>query len=596
MADLDFDCASIHFGLIKSEVLLDTLSSLSKTFANTNISNSELTTLHLLKDSQSLIDNKMTSAVKEVYRRLTNSKNILINMDKEAELFFEYVGTGLLDENLKFTDIPYYDQENYYNIPFANSNIGSCGCGYTSMCMALSYLENKILTPDLRAGEVDRSVYNLESKMMKIAELEGVNVYKEEYIDYNKLRERLAEGKMCIVLVKDRSHFVLCKGVTDDGRVLVNDPYGKWASTAPYTEAQLQRGSSGMVWVIDPYQNVGAASNSIGKVSVSQDVLSEIQRANAGKGYVDITSRRYIKALEKSTQARQSGDYKSILGPSAVDLSGTDQSNRPKAETLATEQGDKQTDNPVDTTYYAQQLSHNSGGTTGEGSPVGNSNPSSPAPKAETVESQIVETSSEPTVTTTENISITSTTRTTTSTSGATSITVRNWSTKTPITSSKTTATSTVTTAPPAAGETLTQTINKYTSQSSNPVIHSERYTVSPSTPSSHIDVTPRNNLEVNNMVPAEEAVVHNTGISVEQPITSGPKVSEPINVKVDSESLIAKSPTPEYDYNLVKNNQISSNSNGTDYSKYLGLAAGILGTLAVGTAAVALMKKTEEE
>ena len=428
--------------------------------------------------------------------------------------------------------------------------------------------------------------------MMKIAELEGVNVYKEEYVDYNKLRERLAEGKMCIVLVKDRSHFVLCKGVTDDGRVLVNDPYGKWASTAPYTEAQLQRGSSGMVWVIDPYKNVGAASTSIGQVKVSQSVLSEIQKANAGSGYVDITSSKYLKAIEKATGTKQSGNYKSLIGPNAVSLDGTDLSDRPKLENLSTNTGDTNTETTGDNSYYPYQLS--SGNTTGEGSAAATKPASSTKPTQETIpenDNQVVE------VATTQT-EITESTAAQ-STSGSTSYSVRTWSTKTssPVTD-RYVSTSLVKETTPSEGKTLSQTISEYTTLPKvESVAPSAKYTVSSEGTKPYIEAEPSsNNIDVSNMISAEEAVTPNTEIDINSIPTPGTEIEERINIKVDSESLIAKSPTPEYKYDLVRNNQIHSSSSGSDYSKYLGLAAGILGTLAVGTAAIALMKKTEEE
>lgn len=355
--DVDFDCASVHYGLTKSQDLMDSLTSLSSTFANTNITNDEMTTLHLIQKSQSLIDNTMKPAVEEVQRRLSNTKTVLINMSPQAELFFQYTDTGLLDENLIFTDVPYYSQTDYWHVGFADTNIGDCGCGYTSMCMAVSYLKNEILTPDIKAAAADAASTNLEGKMMHFAEMENVNVYKEEYIDYDKLRERLAEGKMCIVLVKDRSHFVLCKGVTDDGRVLVNDPYGKWATTEPYTEADLNRGSSGMVWVIDPYQNVGAASNNIGKVTVSQNVINSIQAANEVDGYTQITSSKYLKAVEKATGAKASKNYTSIIGPSAARLANMDTSNRNTVTNLSADSS-KADMSQINNTDYREDYSN----------------------------------------------------------------------------------------------------------------------------------------------------------------------------------------------------------------------------------------------
>ncbi len=318
--DVEIDLGAIHFGLQNAGFLLEDLNALNASLSKAQISDPELNSASLLRSDLSKMKNMISSA-SDVRNKLQNSKNMLINMDREASLFFQYVDTGVLDENLNFTDVPYLDQTEFGDVGYMGGTIYSGGCGITSMAMALSYINNDILTPKELASLVTNH-YNYESKMVGAADALGIENSKESYIDNNELRQYLAEGKLAIVLVKDNSHFVLCKGVTDDGRILVNDPYGPWQKDHPYTDYDLQRSSS-RVWIVDPYENVGNAKTNIGVVHVDNSVVSAINAANESGQTVEITDSRYWKNVSRTTAAQQGGNYTSTIGPTTLSLQGT---------------------------------------------------------------------------------------------------------------------------------------------------------------------------------------------------------------------------------------------------------------------------------
>ena len=318
--DVEIDLGAIHFGLQNAGFLLEDLYALNASLSKAQISDPELKSASLLRSDLSKMKNMISSA-SDVRNKLQNSKNMLINMDREASLFFQYVDTGVLDENLNFTDVPYLDQTEFGDVGYMGGTIYSGGCGITSMAMALSYINNDILTPKELASLVTNH-YNYESKMVGAADALGIENSKESYIDNNELRQYLAEGKLAIVLVKDNSHFVLCKGVTDDGRILVNDPYGPWQKDHPYTDYDLQRSSS-RVWIVDPYENVGNAKTNIGVVHVDNSVVSAINAANESGQTVEITDSRYWKNVSRTTAAQQGGNYTSTIGPTTLSLQGT---------------------------------------------------------------------------------------------------------------------------------------------------------------------------------------------------------------------------------------------------------------------------------
>ena len=132
--------------------------------------------------------------------------------------------------------MPLYDQTDYGNVPYSKGTIATSGCGITCLAMIASYYTGQEWTPDKCAELVNQSGTLPKDNFDKIliaANQLGLNYQVQTT---NELMPALQEGKTAIVLVKDSSHFVVLKGLTEDGKVLVNDPYG------PYQTAKDQEG------------------------------------------------------------------------------------------------------------------------------------------------------------------------------------------------------------------------------------------------------------------------------------------------------------------------------------------------------------------
>ncbi len=313
--DLQIDCSCVHFAARNITTVEESLTSLASALGNTRITNPEVTTASLIDSSKTLVEGKIKTAIEEIKRRLTNTKNVLINFDREAALFFQYVDTGVLDENLYFTTVPLYSQTDYNN-GYAGGTISSSGCGLTSMSMALSYVYNDILTPDeLLRYTTNHS--NLESKMLGAAEGMGAKFTVDNSVPKEKFDQLLKQGKMIISLVKNNSHFVLVTGMTADGKYVVNDPYGPWQKNHTYTWAEIERSSS-RAWIVDPYANVGNAKTNIGRVTVSNAAAQAIQEANGGSGTVQITNKKYINNVNNVPGSIKAGFSNVTLAPTAI--------------------------------------------------------------------------------------------------------------------------------------------------------------------------------------------------------------------------------------------------------------------------------------
>ena len=129
--------------------------------------------------------------------------------------------------------IPHYLQTDYGNIPYGGGSIATSGCGPTSFAMVASYLTGKAITPVDAVSWCGNSYYK-----------PGVGTYWSYFAaaashfgcgsvtqtnDPNRVLKALSEGHPVISsqsagLFTRGGHFIVLRGVTASGKVLVNDP------------------------------------------------------------------------------------------------------------------------------------------------------------------------------------------------------------------------------------------------------------------------------------------------------------------------------------------------------------------------------------
>ena len=129
--------------------------------------------------------------------------------------------------------IPHYLQTDYGNIPYGGGSIATSGCGPTSFAMVASYLTSKTITPVDAVSWCGNSYYK-----------PGVGTYWSYFAaaashfgcgsvtqtnDPNRVLKALSEGHPVISsqsagLFTRGGHFIVLRGVTASGKVLVNDP------------------------------------------------------------------------------------------------------------------------------------------------------------------------------------------------------------------------------------------------------------------------------------------------------------------------------------------------------------------------------------
>lgn len=129
--------------------------------------------------------------------------------------------------------IPHYLQTDYSHIPYGGGSIASSGCGPTSFAMIASYLTGTTITPPDAVAWCGNSYYKpgvgtYWSYFQAAATHFGCGTVAETG-DPNTVLRALSEGRPVISsqrpgLFTSGGHFIVLRGVTASGKVLVNDP------------------------------------------------------------------------------------------------------------------------------------------------------------------------------------------------------------------------------------------------------------------------------------------------------------------------------------------------------------------------------------
>lgn len=145
--------------------------------------------------------------------------------------YYEITG-GLGNVPAGGMEIPLYDQKDYSGVPFGGGSIATSGCAPTSFAMVASYLLGREVTPvdAIWCGNqfyVPGAGTGWDYFPAAAAHF-GIRLVGTT-TDPNEVLLALSSGKPVISsqtsgLFTANGHFIVLRGVTDSGRVLVNDP------------------------------------------------------------------------------------------------------------------------------------------------------------------------------------------------------------------------------------------------------------------------------------------------------------------------------------------------------------------------------------
>lgn len=203
---------------------------------------------------------KETAKPKEVFGPPTREQMILANAElypeelikdlKRNPEILEFVwgyltakpqAAGGITEAEKPQPVPLFLQwdARWGYVPYGKHNIGISGCGPTCLSMVLySLTGDKSLTPDFLAQRAMNEGYYVDgvgtswSFLTNVCKDYGVKATLTEIITPEKIKECTDAGGLIICSMgpgdfTDTGHFIVIRGITDTGKILINDPFSK---------------------------------------------------------------------------------------------------------------------------------------------------------------------------------------------------------------------------------------------------------------------------------------------------------------------------------------------------------------------------------
>jgi hypothetical protein len=187
----------------------------------------------------------------------------------------EYIGHAGIDfGSISFTDgivdITYYNQADARwgdTLYGKTGTIGTSGCGPTALAIVVSSLTGKRVTPVETAEWAVRNGYRVEGNGSMHALIPdgarhyGLSVECVSRKDGQTIADALAEGKLVVAVMSKchftgSGHFIVLRGVTAEGKILIADPISVkrseqlWDLSVILNEANYNAGGGGPFWVV----------------------------------------------------------------------------------------------------------------------------------------------------------------------------------------------------------------------------------------------------------------------------------------------------------------------------------------------------------
>ena len=132
-------------------------------------------------------------------------------------------------ERRTYDTVPLFYQTDYPYIKFGDGTIATSGCSMTCLSMIATYMTDHEYTPDQLVYHFGKYGKTNVERLEYAAQQLGLPY--EKNFDWRETQKALEGGKVAIVMENDRSpfttgqHFIVLSGLTDDGLVIVKDPF-----------------------------------------------------------------------------------------------------------------------------------------------------------------------------------------------------------------------------------------------------------------------------------------------------------------------------------------------------------------------------------
>lgn len=187
-------------------------------------------------------------------------------VDDEFTLGPSYEGVTFSDGS---TPVVYFNQldERFANQPYGKDNIGGYGCGPTSMSIVVSSLSGETVDPIQMAEWSYKNGYwcsksgSYHALIPGAAKAWNLPVEGCTASEPQRIVDALTSGKLVVAIMSkghftSSGHFIVLRGVTSEGKILVADPASytrsqkKWELSLILKEASKRAASGGPFWII----------------------------------------------------------------------------------------------------------------------------------------------------------------------------------------------------------------------------------------------------------------------------------------------------------------------------------------------------------
>lgn len=194
------------------------------------------------------------------------------NVDINDASFIESNGVDYLGVTLKNGSnvVIYFNQadKRWDSKPYGRTGtIGTSGCGPTALAMIVSSLTATRVDPEQMCTWSYENGYRCEgngsyhSLIPGGARYFGLKVEGCKESESQKIVDALSKGKLVIAIMSKGNftksgHFIVLRGVTSEGKILIADPISKsrsdqeWDISVILSEASKQSSSGGPFWII----------------------------------------------------------------------------------------------------------------------------------------------------------------------------------------------------------------------------------------------------------------------------------------------------------------------------------------------------------
>lgn len=194
-----------------------------------------------------------------------NQKISAFSQDYKDSVGQSYEGIVFADGGMEMTYYSQFDPR-WMEEPYGDlDTIGQAGCGVVCMAMVVSTLTGEVHEPtELAEWSVENGYYcegNGSYHSLVPAAAAAYGLTWEGNLDVQGVVGALAEGKLVVAVMGEGhftrgSHFIVLRGITGEGKILVSDPasYGRstqeWDLEVIVGEAAKAATSGGSFWAV----------------------------------------------------------------------------------------------------------------------------------------------------------------------------------------------------------------------------------------------------------------------------------------------------------------------------------------------------------